>query len=149
MTKRQLLYICILLLTLLSCSFSPAIKETGVRNLVEISSSIMSGKSNKNDVIKQLGETILKEIQTDESWIYIETSEKNNYLGKKILLKYNMLIIKFNKFGIVENKIMLNRNDLKDFKYDPTTTTTLALNQSNVKKFFSSVKQRIANQQNK
>ena len=125
-----------------SCKLSPSITHSGVINLEQKKDVFFLGKTNKNDVIKEIGETLLKEYPEEKSWIYIETETKRNLLGKKILIKNDILMLEFDDKGILLTKDFYNLKNIKDLNFNEETTSTLAIEESNSKKFFSSMRKR-------
>ena len=125
-----------------SCTLSPSITHSGVINLEQKKDVFFLGKTNKNDVIKEIGETLLKEYPEEKSWIYIETETKRNLLGKKILIKNDILMLEFDDKGILLTKDFFNLKNIKDLNFNEETTSTLAIEESNSKKFFSSMRKR-------
>ena len=63
-------------------------------------------QSNINDVIDILGQPHSKSISDDNQWIYIErvlTKGEFHKLGQNILKTNNVLILSFDKYGILKN----------------------------------------------
>ena len=139
--RNFITYFLILIFTN-SCKLSPSITHSGVINLEQKKDVFFLGKTNKNDVIKEIGETLLKEYPEEKSWIYIETETKRNLLGKKILIKNDILMLGFDDKGILLTKDFLNLKNIKDLNFNEETTSTLAIEESNSKKFFSSMRKR-------
>tara|TARA_B110000305_G_C19078237_1_gene464971 strand:+ start:274 stop:573 length:300 start_codon:yes stop_codon:yes gene_type:complete len=79
------------------------VRSSGVLNLDKRANLILPGTSNKNDVIRLLGETVLKENPNEKKWSYIETIEKKT-LGKRQIIKNTMLILEFDNRGILQKK---------------------------------------------
>ena len=65
-------------------------------------------------------------------------SFKNNKL-----LENNVLVIKFNKLGIVDNKSLLKKEDMKEVIYTDMKTNNPVSRESFVTKFLQSVKQKM------
>ena len=81
---------------------------------------ILVNKSNKNDVIKVLGEPSTKSNFDNNVWFYIEQKKQNKSiikLGKQYIEENNVLTIYFDNKGIVSNKKFLNKNDLKQIEF--------------------------------
>ena len=136
--------IIILILTSISgCKINDSIKKYGIVNLKVKSEKLFIGKSNKNDVIIELGDTILKEFPDFNSWIYSEIEQKTGYLGKKVLIKNNILLLEFDNKGVLVEKKFLDKNDMNEVLFDEITTETYAINDSTSKKFFSSMRKRL------
>lgn len=132
----------ILCFFLFSCSLKPASYKSGVANIEIKQELLIPGKSNKNDVIKYMGETVLIDY-LDKSWIYTETLDTKNYLGKKVRLKNNILILTFDNKGILLKKDFFDIKDFKDMKFDDLKTETYGVASSFSKKIFSSMKKRM------
>ena len=74
--------------------------------------------SNKNDVIEKLGQPHSKSIKEENTWIYIErtkTKDKIYTLGRSVLINNNVLVVKFNKYGILEEKLFYDKKNMKDY----------------------------------
>jgi outer membrane protein assembly factor BamE (lipoprotein component of BamABCDE complex) len=145
MNNKRIPFLVLICLFLFSCSLTPNIKVSGVANLEKKQEALVIGVTNKNDTIGYLGETILKEYPGDNSWAYIETSEKKNIFGKKKIIKNNVLILEFNQRGVLAGKHILNINDINKLDLDKDITDTNALDDSFSKKFFGSVRKRLQN----
>ncbi len=128
----------------LSCSFKPVIKSSGNLNLDKRIILILPGTTNKNDVIKLLGETILKEGPNDNKWAYIETIEKKSF-GKKKIIKNTFLILDFDNKGILKSKKIFNKENFNEIKFDRAETKSFGLNSSFSKRIFSSIRKRAQN----
>ena len=125
-----------------SCKLSPSITHSGVINLDKKKDSFFLGKTNKNDVIKAIGETLLIEYPEEKSWIYIEIETKRNLLGQKILVKNDILMLGFDDKGILLTKDFLNLKNMKDLNFSDEITQVTAIEESTSKKFFSSMRKR-------
>ena len=145
MNNKRIPFLVLICLFLFSCSLTPNIKVSGVANLEKKQEALVIGVTNKNDTIGYLGETILKEYPGDNSWAYIETSEKKNIFGKKKIIKNNVLILEFNQRGVLAGKYILNINDINKLDLDKDITNTNALDDSFSKKFLGSVRKRLQN----
>ena len=128
----------------LSCSFKPIITSSGNLNLDKKIDLILPGTTNKNDVVRLLGETLLKEEPNNNKWAYIETIEKKTF-GKKKIIKNTLLILDFDNRGILITKKILNKNEFKKIVFDNSETKSFGLNSSFSKRIFSSVRKRAQN----
>ena len=102
----------------LNCSINKVSNLHGFRFIDTKFEDIKINKTNKNDIRKIIGppSSISK---FEDMWFYIERKKTNQNLlklGKKKLAKNNVLIIEFNKMGMVSNKELLNLNDMNDLK---------------------------------
>lgn len=140
--KVTLITFCIS--TVLSCSYKPVIKTSGIINLDKRTDLMLVGTTNKNDVIQLIGQTILKEEPNENIWAYIETVEQKKF-GKKKIIKNILLILEFDSRGILKKKKILNKNDFNKIKFDNAITESLGLNNSFSKRIFSSIRKRAQN----
>ena len=140
--KRTPIVACFLLI--LSCSYKPVIKSSGVLNLDKRTALLSLGYTNKNDVIQLLGETIIKEQPNEYKWVYIEKIEQKKF-GKKKIIKNTLLILEFDNRGMLTSKKILNKDDFNEVKFDSTETVSSGLNNSFSKRIFSSIRKRAQN----
>ena len=113
-------YIVLLVLFLftLNCSINKVSNNHGFRLLETKYDKILINKTNKNDVKKIIGppSSISK---FEDAWFYIERKKTNQSLfklGNKKISRNNIIIIEFNKMGMVSDKTLLNINDMNDIK---------------------------------
>ena len=107
---------------------------------------ILVNKSNKNDVIKVLGEPSTKSNFDNNVWFYIEQKKKNKSiikLGKQYIEENNVLTIYFDNKGIVSNKKFLNKNDLKQIEFAKKETKPIYNNNSFMYEFLTSFRDKI------
>ena len=107
-----------LFLFTLNCTLNKVSNVHGFRLLETKYNKIELNKSNKNDIRKLIGppSSISK---FEDMWIYIERKKTNQSLlklGKKKLSRNNILILEFNKRGLVAEKKLLDINDMKDLE---------------------------------
>ena len=140
--KVTLITFCIS--TVLSCSYKPVIKTSGILNLDKRTELMLVGTTNKNDVVQLIGQTILKEQPNENIWAYIETVEQKKF-GKKKIIKNTLLILEFDSRGVLKSKKILNKNDFNKIKFDEASTVSSGLNNSFSKRIFSSIRKRAQN----
>lgn len=114
---KNIIYILVFFLTL-NCSINKVSNTHGFRLIEQKYDNIKLNKSNKNDIRKLLGpaSSISK---FEDKWFYIERKKTNQSLiklGKKKIDKNNILILEFNKMGLVSKKQLLDLNDMNDIK---------------------------------
>ena len=88
-------------------------------------------------------------IPDEESWIYIErVLSKGSYhkLGKNVLKTNNVLVLTFNKYGILVDKNLLNKNDINKMKFTKKFTENNLSKRSFVQSFLASVKAKMYGQ---
>ena len=138
--KQILLFSFIILI---SCKLQEQSNNHGIIFLENRANKLIVNKSNKNDVLKIIGEPHTKSIENNNKWIYVErVLIKGEYhkLGKNILKSNNILILTFDKFGILTNKHLLDKNDLKDIKFSESKTENRITQKSFVEKLLQSLK---------
>ena len=107
---------------------------------------ILVNKSNKNDVIKVLGEPSTKSNFDNNVWFYIEQKKQNKSivkLGKQYIEENNVLTIYFDNKGIVSKKKFLNKNDLKQIEFAKKETKPIYNNNSFMYEFLTSFRDKI------
>ena len=138
---------CIVLFIILtSCQLQEPIKNHGIIFLENRSNKLIINKSNKNDVIKIIGQPHSKSINDDNIWIYLErTLGKGKYhkLGKNVLKKNNTLVLKFDKFGILKSKKIFNKNNTNKIAFSEKETKNELTKKSFVESFLMSLKQKM------
>ena len=122
------------------------IQHHGVHNLEKKQTKLKLNYTNKNDIIKIVGPPSTKSTFDNDIYIYIErktSSSKLSKLGKKVLLKNNVLILDINKKGILVSKKFYDKEDMKKIVFDDEITETNYSKRSFVYNFLSSVRQKI------
>ena len=148
----KILYIIFLSLIVSNCSFKKVVKHHGVPFLEKKQSSLMISKTNKNDILKILGNPSTKSKFDNDIWIYIErkqTQSKLTNLGKMKIYKNDVLVLEIDKFGILKKKEFYNKDDMKNIKIVKDTTETGFKRNSFVYDFMSSMRQKINDPLNK
>lgn len=100
-------------------------------------------KTNANDVINIFGEPHSKSFNNDKEWIYFErvlSKGKYHKLGKNTLVANNVLILKFDKYGILIDKKLLKKTDKKKVNFSKAQTENDLTQKSFVQKFLQSIK---------
>ena len=142
----NIIYIIFLLIFLQNCSLKEPNKSHGINFLENREKILVVNKTNQNDVIKLIGNPHTISISDKNTWVYFErTISKGKLvkLGQEVLKKNNVLELKFDKYGILKNKKIYTKDDMKKVKYSTSTTENNVTQQSFVGKFLSSVKQKM------
>jgi outer membrane protein assembly factor BamE (lipoprotein component of BamABCDE complex) len=148
----KILYIIFLSLIVSNCALKKVVKHHGVPFLEKKQSSLMVNKTNKNDILKILGNPSTKSKFDNDIWIYIErkqTQSKLTNLGKMEIYKNDVLVLEIDKFGILKKKEFYNKDDMKNIKIVKGTTETGFKRNSFVYDFMSSMRQKINDPLNK
>tara|TARA_B100000900_G_C20445201_1_gene660709 strand:+ start:421 stop:882 length:462 start_codon:yes stop_codon:yes gene_type:complete len=133
-------------LFLASCSLNKVVQHHGVHNLEKKQTKLKINYSNKNDIIKLIGPPSTKSTFDNDIYIYIErktSSSKLSKLGKKKLLKNDVLILEIDKTGILLSKKYYNKNDMKEIDFDVNETSVNYSKKSFILSFISSIRQKI------
>jgi outer membrane protein assembly factor BamE (lipoprotein component of BamABCDE complex) len=136
----------LLLLILLGCQLKEPKKNHGILFLENRANKLIVNQSNKNDVIKIIGQPHAKSINNEDIWIYLErTLSKGKYhkLGKHVLKTNNTLILDFNKYGVLASKRFLNKEDIKKIAFSKNSTKNELSQRSFITNFLSSVKEKM------
>ena len=81
--------------------------------------------TNRNEVIKIIGPPASISDFNKNRWFYMERLKTNQSLiklGKQKIKKNNILIVDFDKRGILKNKELLNLDNMNDVRYLKTVT---------------------------
>ena len=117
--------IIILLFFTLSCSTKKVSLNHGYKALESKYEIIIVNKSNKNDIVSLIGPPSSKSDFNENKWFYIERKKTNQSLiklGIKKIEKNNILIVEFNKIGILINKELIDKDKMNDVKYTKSIT---------------------------
>mgnify|MGYP006103985457 FL=1 len=142
----RLLYIIFFFIFLNNCQLKSTNKSHGINFLENREKVLVIGKTNKNDIIKLIGHPHTVSIKEENTWIYFErtiTRGKLTKLGQNILKENNVLKLKFNKYGVLSDKKILNKENMTNVKYSKKETINKVNQSSFVGKFLSSVKQKM------
>ena len=103
-------------------------------------------QSNKNDVINILGHPHSKSIQKNDTWIYIErTKSKGKFytLGKNVLVNNNVLVVSFNNYGVLNEKLFYNKENMRDYKFTEVETSNDIRKGTFIGSFLQSLRQKM------
>ncbi len=145
--KNHISIILILILFILSsCQLKDPDKNHGILFLENRSKTLIVKKTNKNDVIKVFGQPHSKSFDDDDIWIYLErtlTKGKYHKLGQHVLKTNNALVLKFDKFGILNEKEIYTKEDIKKVSFSDKKTENQLTKKSFVETFLSSLKEKM------
>ena len=136
----------VLFIILAACQLEEPVKNHGIVFLENRSNKLIINKSNKNDVIKIIGQPHSKSINDYDIWIYVErTLSKGKYhkLGKHVLKKNNTLVLEFDKFGILKSKKIYDINNTNKIAFSKNETKNELSKRSFVETFLQSIKQKM------
>ncbi len=145
MVKKIFLIFIIFILTY-SCKQNEVIKTHGIAYLNKREKLIIVNETNKNDTIAILGQPSTKGMVNDNLWIYIErtrTRGKLLKLGRNFLKKNNVLILEFDKYGVLSRKEFYDKGDMKEIKFAKSVTENELRKENFIYSFLSSVRQKM------
>ena len=90
-----------------------------------------------------IGKPHTTSFDNQDNWIYIErilTKGEFHRLGQNIVKENNVLILSFDKYGILEKKNFLDKRSLKKMAFSNKVTENNLKKRSFVQSFLSSVK---------
>jgi len=136
----------ILFFILMSCQLQDPYNNHGILFLENRSKKLIPNQSNQNDVLKIIGYPHTKSIDDENIWIYLErtlTKGKYHKLGKHVVKKNNVLVLVFNKYGILTSKEIFDVKDSKKLAFSKDSTENQLSKKSFVEDFLSSVRQKM------
>ena len=131
------------LIILTNCQLKDSSNTHGIIFLENRAEKLIIKNSNKNDVIQIIGQPHSKSLNNDDEWIYIErVFVKGDYhkLGQHILKTNNILFLEFDKFGILVNKKLFNKEDINKIAFSNKETENEITKNSFIQGLFSSLK---------
>jgi len=129
-----------------NCQKNRVIKTHGIFYLQNRAVLLKVEGTNRNDVIKILGKPHSKSLHEPNTWIYIErtrTKGKLLKLGRNILLNNNVLVLKFDKYGILEEKLFYDKKKMNEYKFSKAETENTVRKGSFIQSFISSLRQKM------
>ena len=136
----------LLFFILINCQLQEPSKNHGILFLKNRSDKLIVNKTNKNDVLKIIGQPHSKSINNEDVWIYIErTLNKGKYhkLGKHTLKTNNVLVLDFDKYGMLKAKKIYNKEDISKISFTKNETINKLTKKSFVEGFMQSIRQKM------
>ena len=144
--KKNIYLLIIILFFVTACQQKQVTRTHGIAYLEKREKLIIVSKSNKNDAVKVLGQPSTKGMSDDNLWIYIErTSARGKLLkfGRSYLKKNNVLVLEFNKYGVLTKKEFFDIKKMNEVKFAKDITENEALKENFIYSFLSSVRQKM------
>ena len=136
----------LLFIILSACQIQDPLKTHGIIYLENRSKKLIIDKTNKNDVIRIIGAPQIKNEISNSDWIYVErvlSKGKYHELGKHKLEENNVLVLSFDKFGILTDKKLFKKEDIKKLKFTKKNTENDLSKKSFVQSFLESIRQKM------
>tara|TARA_B000000532_G_C18846443_1_gene397471 strand:+ start:754 stop:1218 length:465 start_codon:yes stop_codon:yes gene_type:complete len=138
-----LIFLIISFFILNNCQFQEPSQNHGILFLENRSKKLVIKLSNKNDVLKIIGQPHSKSQNEEDQWIYIErifTKGEYHKLGQNVLKENNVLLLSFDKYGVLIDKQFLDIHDNKKVSFSEKTTENKLSQKSFVQNFLSSIR---------
>ena len=143
---KNIYLLTVLVLLFTGCKQNEVIKTHGISYLENREKLIILNQSNKNDAITVLGQPSTRGMTDDNVWIYIERTQTRGKLlklGRNYLKKNNVLVLEFNKYGILEKKEFFNINNMKKISFAKDITENEIKKENFIYSFLSSIRQKM------
>jgi len=144
--KKTIFFLLACLIFFTGCQRRELIKTHGIAYLDKREKLIVVNKSNKNDAIKILGHPATKGMTDDNLWIYIERTKTRGTLfklGRSYLKKNNVLILEFNKYGVLNKKEFYDKENMKKINFAKAITENDVRKENFIYSFLSSIRQKM------
>ena len=129
-----------------NCSMKKVVEHHGVPSLEKKLNNLKINKTNKNDIIKILGNPSTTSKFDNDIWIYIESKQTQSELknfGKMKIYKNDVLVLEIDEYGLLKKKDFYNHNDMNNIVVAKDTTGKKFKKNSFLYDFFSSMRQKI------
>ena len=141
--KKITFALLISLIFLTGCQRNEVIKTHGLAYLEKREKLMLINQTNKNDALKILGHPATKGLKDENLWIYIERTQSRGKLlkmGRDYLKKNNVLVLEFNKYGVLSSKEFYNKEDMKKVEFAKTITTNDIRKENFIYSFLSRIR---------
>jgi len=139
-----LLFILFFILT--HCQLQDPLKTHGIIYLENRSKKLVTGTTNKNDVIAIMGQPQIKDEISQNTWIYVEriiSKGKFHKLGQHVLTSNNVLILDFDKYGVLINSKFVDKDDMNKVEFSKMETENELTTKSFVENMLQSIRQKM------
>ena len=143
---KNVYLLVIILFFITACNQNEVIKTHGIAYLDKREKLIIVNKSNKNDTVNILGQPSTRGMTDDNLWIYIErtiTRGKLLKFGRNYIKKNNVLVLEFDKYGIVKKKEFYDKEKMKKVDFAKNITENDIRKQNFIYSFLSSIRQKM------
>ena len=143
---KYFFYLFFFFFILIGCQLQDPDQNHGIVFLENRSKKLTINKSNKNDVIKIIGQPHSESINNDDIWIYLErvlSKGKYHKLGRHNLKANNVLVLSFDKFGVLKSKDFYNKESIQKIAFSEKITKNELTEKSFVETFLNSIKSKM------
>ena len=141
---KIILFILFFILT--NCQLQDPLKTHGIIYLENRSNKLVIGNTNKNDVVAIMGQPQIKDETNQNTWIYVEriiSKGKFHKLGQHVLTSNNVLILDFDKYGVLTNSKLVDKEDMNNIEFSEMETENELTKKSFVENMLQSIKQKM------
>ncbi len=136
------------LFILTNCKLQEPSQSHGIIFLENRAKKLELNKSNKNDVVRIIGLPQITDDTNEDMWIYLErvlTKGKYHELGRHKLKENNVLILRFDKFGILQFKEVVKKEKINKLTFSKKQTDNDFFQGSYIQSLLQSIKQKMYN----
>tara|TARA_B100000902_G_scaffold161860_1_gene157260 strand:+ start:315 stop:779 length:465 start_codon:yes stop_codon:yes gene_type:complete len=129
-----------------NCNLKPNIEHHGIHMLEKKNQKLKLNETNRNDIIKILGSPSVESTFDNDVMFYIErkiSTGKLVTLGKRKILKNNVLIVEVDNRGILVKKEFIDLNEMNDIAISKRVTEIDYQKTSFIYDFLSSMRQKV------
>ena len=144
--KKNTYLLFIIIFFIISCQRHEVVKTHGISYLEKREKLIILNESNKNDAVKIFGQPATKGMTDNNIWIYIERTKTRGKLlkfGRSHIIKNNVLVLEFNKYGILQKKEFYNKEKMKNIKFAKNVTENTIRKENFIYSFLSSIRKKM------
>ncbi len=144
--KKNIYLLFIALLVTTSCQRSEVLKTHGISYLEKREKLIVVNQSNKNDTVKIFGQPATKGMTDNNLWIYVERTQTRGKLlklGRNYTKKNNVLVLKFDKYGVLREKEFYDKTKMQKIKFAKNITENEIRKENFIYSFLSSIRQKM------
>ena len=123
---KNIIIILIYFTLLTNCNFSKVERRHGTPFLEKKEKLLLINKTNKNDILRDLGSPSTQSFFDKDIWIYIEkitTTDSLIRLGRKNNLVSNVLVLEINNKGLLSSKKIYSLKDINNLNFTAMETT--------------------------
>ena len=143
---KNYLLLIIVFFFISNCNLKPNIEHHGVHMLELKNEKLIVNKNNRNDVIKILGPPSVTSSFDNDILFYIERkiiTDSMYKLGKRNIIKNNVLMIQIDNRGILTKKTFFDLNEMNELDISKKITEVDYQTTNFIYDFLSSMRQKI------
>ena len=142
----KILFFILIFIFNYSCSLNKVVKHHGVHYLEKKQKKLVILEDNLNDVRQFLGPPSTKDYFDNDIWVYIErktTVSNLASLGKRRILKNNVLVLEFDSRGILLKKQFYDKDQMNKIKISENKTSVLNKKDTFIRSLLVGLRQKI------